>query len=115
MTAHLQDKPHFVYRCYALNGALLYVGCTHDVKKRLDGHRAVQGRFGWVAITVRVTWEHVGDRDAALVREAEVIRDESPIFNVQGTGKWSPRIGGIREITEHVPAYVPRHAAERAA
>lgn len=102
---------HVVYRCYADNGVLLYVGATYDLKKRLAQHRDDLGHSGWVWTTVRITVEHFPDRRTAMAREALVIQDERPTFNVSGTGAQSPRVRVMQDVTDHVPAYVPRHAA----
>jgi predicted GIY-YIG superfamily endonuclease len=113
---NLRVAPHYVYRCYAINGALLYVGCTTNLKTRLREHKGSDSKTPapWYGVTARVTTEHFPDAATARHAEDEAIRTEFPVFNVIGTGKHSPRATGF-SIEPHSPCYKPRHAAVAAA
>lgn len=74
----LRSRPHFVYRCYAPTGTLLYVGCSFDVTKRLGQHRT----FGtWTHAVARtdIDGPHTFDRAREIEREA--IKTEDPLCN----------------------------------
>lgn len=107
MRADLAAKPHTVYRCFNVAGALLYVGCTHDLKKRLAQHRGQStnplSRAPWYDLVAVVTTEEHPDAASGYAREAEVVRDERPAFNVAYHGKPSPRAFGF-VVRPHAPA-----------
>ena len=71
---------HYVYRYYDGNGALLYVGCTHDPASRDGAHARAAG---WYKFAVDRTVSEPMERSAALASEAEAIDNESPRFNVR--------------------------------
>lgn len=102
--AHL---PHTVYRIYAISGVLLYVGCTHDIKKRLIQHRAQGSDF--MRLAARVTVEQFPDAASGYDAERYAIKTELPAFNVQGTGQTSPSAKPLL-LEQHDPGYVARHA-----
>lgn len=109
---YLRAKPHVVYRCYSHTGVLLYVGCTTDLTGRLRQHRGYSSTTPapWYPLTARVTFEEFPNADEGRAAELAAVTNECPVFNVTGTGKWSPRATGF-VVEAHVPAYVPRHAA----
>ena len=78
-SSRLAHGPHIVYRLYATNGALLYVGISNDVERRLSEHARTKH---WWCYVDSVQVEQYQDRSGALNREAFVIRSEQPIFNV---------------------------------
>lgn len=67
-----------VYRCYAGDGALLYVGCTSNYVKRRKQHRE---RSDWFCEVARVDVEAHADHRQALDAEAVAIWEEMPIYN----------------------------------
>jgi len=67
-----------VYRCYAADGALLYVGSSGVGVARLLGHRL---KPWWRRVTT-VTLERHETHAAALLAEREAIRSEEPRHNV---------------------------------
>ncbi|MGI8875230.1 MAG: GIY-YIG nuclease family protein [Egibacteraceae bacterium] len=70
----------FVYRAYATDGCLLYVGVASDVLARLGEHG--RGRSLWASIAVRVTWDEYVNRGEAEEAEARLIRDLNPQYNL---------------------------------
>lgn len=94
-------KPHTVYRCYDRNGALLYVGCTVDVRVRLGQHG--YDRSPWLPLVVEVTTVECPDRAAGLAEEKRVIAAEQPMFNTRHN-KRSTQPLVIRPHRSPVPA-----------
>lgn len=71
------DVETIVYRFYAEDGRLLYVGITEEVAKRFLRHSE---RLWWPeALTVRL--EVYAARSEALAVEADAISNESPLHN----------------------------------
>jgi transcriptional regulator with XRE-family HTH domain/predicted GIY-YIG superfamily endonuclease len=70
----------FVYRAYTTGGALLYVGYTDDLARRLTGHR--RERSPWINDATRVTWEFYPRAADALLAERRAIENEHPKWNV---------------------------------
>lgn len=68
---------HGLYRCYASDGQLVYVGQTGDIYARFEVHRYQSPFWGKVA---RVTVEWVDEVDAKD-RERQAIRTERPLLN----------------------------------
>lgn len=77
------EVPTALYRFYAKDGRLLYVGITDSVKVRFKQHAAEKSWWGDVA---RKTVAWFQTRDAALAAESAAIRNERPIHNIQGAG-----------------------------
>lgn len=71
--------PHAVYRLWAKDGSLLYVGCSFRPFNRLKSHEAHQV---WAAMISSVTMEWFPDRATALAAELDAIRIETPEWNV---------------------------------
>lgn len=82
---------HYLYRCYAADGRLLYVGISKDVFARLKQHRS---RAFWAADVVHVK-ATVHRTEIARILERRAIRDEHPRFNNQG--RWETRHKWNRE------------------
>lgn len=85
--------PHHIYRCFDGNGALLYLGCTSKVKRRIKAHRLSSP---WFAQVVRVETEGPYRRGVAYATELVAIRAEQPRYNVRHKqptpgGDWSYR------------------------
>ena len=72
------DRRHFVYRAFAADGALLYVGCTMDPKRRRYEHKLSSAWFPLMA-SVRLT----GPLDEVTAKrlEKDAIRTEGPRYN----------------------------------
>lgn len=68
-----------VYRCYDSAGALLYIGSSRDVVRRMDTH--VRTSF-WRAHVVKVRIQIASDVFTARRMEADAIRNENPRFNI---------------------------------
>ena len=86
---------HIVYRFYAHDGRLLYVGMTSKGGARWMDHANVQPWWGDVAI---VKVEHLPTRDDAVQAEQRAIRDEHPLHNaLRYDMKPYPKTGLYRE------------------
>jgi hypothetical protein len=58
-------RRHYVYRAYATNGDLLYVGCTLDPEKRMATHRGTGDWYPHMArLELRGPFRCVGGRQA---------------------------------------------------
>lgn len=79
---------HVVYRCYDRDGALLYIGATGNLAKRLDKHR---GSSVWHPRIARVESEPFPSLQAALAAERSAIREEQPPYNIRSAAVGSPR------------------------
>lgn len=73
------NEPHAVYRLYGKSKNLLYVGCSKNLRYRLQQHR-------YASYGKRLAYyseESYPNRDEALYAEAEAIRREMPPLNTQ--------------------------------
>lgn len=76
------SMPTAVYRCYAEDGTLLYVGASIYPDQRIEQHRTSKAqRSTWTADLARVEVEWFDSRYAAEAAEERAIRDESPVAN----------------------------------
>lgn len=73
---------HYVYRLYAADGFLLYVGCSWNVYQRLGDHAVNKPWFERVA---RVEIDEYPTEVEARTVEREMIRREQPPGNVKNT------------------------------
>lgn len=84
MTAHYKrprNIPHYVYRCYDIDGRLIYIGCTNNPRSRFQLHES--GSWWWQFVaSQRCTV--FPDREKALQVERDAIYDERPRCNVKG-------------------------------
>lgn len=80
-------QPHAVYRLFAEDGALLYVGCTLNPAKRLIGHK----RAPWWGEVHRTELAWFDNRLYALVEETRAIQSEGPRHN-RATSSISPTV-----------------------
>ena len=85
-----------VYRCWAADGRLLYIGMSMGVAHRLSEHRRTAAWFPEVA---KVTTQTYQSRDEAMTAERIAIQHERPIHNKD----------------RHVPAMLPPITSETAA
>lgn len=84
----------FVYRCYDVEGRLLYVGCTTDPKTRLEAHRKNAWWWFQMSRTRLLVFE---DRAYALAKESDAIAGEKPLWNVRGQDYSAFSLGELRE------------------
>jgi hypothetical protein len=77
-----EKEPHktTLYRHFAGNGRLLYVGVSLSAISRLSDHRTSR----WFDQIVDVEVEYYPTREAALAAEREAIRTENPLYNIAG-------------------------------
>lgn len=75
-----------LYRYFANDGQLLYVGISLNTVARAVQHR--NDKHWWDTVTT-MTIERFPSREAAAVAEVEAIRTEGPLFNIQH-GTWRP-------------------------
>lgn len=68
-----------LYRFFDATGALLYIGITNSIPRRLGEH---DERKPWFAESVRATFEHHPSRAAALTAEKKAIKKERPKYNI---------------------------------
>jgi GIY-YIG catalytic domain-containing protein len=73
-------RPHALYRFFAADDSLLYIGITNDLGARFTGH---SGDKDWWVAVVRVAVEHFPDRRSVLDAERAAIVAEKPRYNVQ--------------------------------
>ena len=81
-------RPHSVYRCYAADGSLLYVGCASDVEGRMFHHLHRCNAWKQPNGTLRrhmAHWDAVEYPTKAEARAAErsAIANERPLLNKQ--------------------------------
>lgn len=81
MSNPLEPKPTTLYRFYASDGVLLYVGVAGNPGRRFEQHRGEKPWWGEVA---RVRLEHHESREEALEAESKVIKSEHPRYNIAG-------------------------------
>lgn len=80
-----KDRSCFVYRAFAHDGTLLYVGQTVNVRRRLSAHK---GSSTWWPYMVRNTIVEYPNRSAALIAEYDAILTESPRHNFVWDGDY---------------------------
>lgn len=98
---HEDPNPHYVYRLFAADGTLLYIGCASDVEARVYMHRATYTMVDAFLIhrhLDRYTSEEYPDKLAARAAERKAIAAERPILNRQHNPRWRRRDG------QYVPA-----------
>lgn len=72
-------REHFVYRTFNAAGELLYIGCSRDWQKRLEGHK--DSRAEWYPLMVRVKVEGPYNYETARQVERDAIESERSLFN----------------------------------
>lgn len=82
LTAAPEDtcQPHVLYRFFAADGALLYVGITIDPRIRWRSHSKTKPNWRLVST---VTLEHFDSRREAETAEILAIQREQPAWNIQ--------------------------------
>lgn len=71
-------RTHVVYRCYAADGELLYVGRTSNLRSRCYGHQSTP----WWPMIVKTTSTRLMTAAASRRYERIAIRTETPKYNV---------------------------------
>lgn len=84
----IDSSPTTLYRLYAADDSLLYVGIAGNPGRRWEQHAGVKPWWGHVS---RTTCEHFPTREAAARAELVAIRTENPKHNIAGAR--GPRIG----------------------
>lgn len=79
MRAAYADQPFWLYRQYAADGALLYVGLTQNLKQRSAGHRSGSPWWPLIERVDVVEYPNLHDGEAA---ERFAISTEAPLYNV---------------------------------
>lgn len=93
------DAPLALYRLYAADGTLLYVGITHSLSARFAEHALEKP---WWPEVARKTVAWCNSRTDALRAEAQAIKDEDPVHNI--VRPLRERIGGA---DRHKPEDTP--------
>ena len=75
-----------LYRFYAADDALLYVGLTINPGRRLEKHRALQPWWNDVA---RVELEQHPDMPTLRAAEREAIKTETPLYNIRMNARYA--------------------------
>lgn len=97
------DAPTVLYRFYAADGALLYVGISADFPRRVAGHR----RKPWWRERARTTIEVHPTRRAALDAERAAIVTENPRYNIAGRGATVPVWPPVSYRPDGTPVVTP--------
>lgn len=92
----LDDRPHFVYRCYDAEGQVLYIGMSSCVERRFWAHRTTAPWYPELDhVKMLGPFVGVGARRRAFAAEAAAIKTAKPPFNThRGIGQraaWARR------------------------
>lgn len=74
---------HTLYRFYAAEGTLLYVGITNNPPRRFSKHRDEKS---WWRNVARIEMEQFESREQLAAAERRAISDEAPAHNVRMNG-----------------------------
>ena len=72
------NRPHAVYRLYDKDRTLLYIGCSHDPKRRL---KKLREKWPWAKDVVDQVWEWYPSWSPAILAEGKAIWTEQPKYN----------------------------------
>lgn len=86
MATPKKPEKHHLYRHFAADGALLYVGISLSAVHRLSGHKDHSHWFGDIT---RVEIQSFESRAAALAAERVAVKEEKPRHNIHH--RWSLR------------------------
>lgn len=90
-----------LYRCFAADGALLYVGISVGFARRWYEHAKAKS---WWPEVARLTVDLFPDRPSADAAETAAIRDEKPRYNVGKTPTFAAGCGrSPRVVPESLP------------
>jgi hypothetical protein len=84
-----------LYRLWAADGTLLYIGIADNLKARFDGHKLEKSWWGDVA-KATVIW--YGSRRDAFQAEDIAIKAERPLYNIVGAVKDTEPLGILRDV-----------------
>ncbi|MGY3199788.1 hypothetical protein [Streptomyces sp. TE5632] len=79
-----EERPAAVYRLWAADGTLLYVGSAYDPEERCKRHRDKP----WWPLVARRTDDWRPSRAHAYHAEMAAIEDEAPAHNVMGSAAY---------------------------
>ena len=96
----ISNLKHDVYKAFDSCGALLYVGCSVNVFKRLREHKHYAL---WLLHTERIDVVQYANRSEALAEEARCIRFDHPTFNVTAENAY-----GCKLPTESLDSFTLR-------
>lgn len=71
-------RQHFVYRAFDESGALLYIGCSKNLRERMGEHRSFSP---WFAHAARFTLAGPYNYETARQIERDAIHSERPLYN----------------------------------
>lgn len=77
----MKAGPCALYRCWAVDGHLLYVGCSSSPLIRMKQHESFRS---WATAIASVTLEWFPDKRSALTAEKAAIAVELPEWNIHG-------------------------------
>jgi len=106
----MPGTPSYLYRFFAADGRLLYVGITENPGQRWESHMRTQP---WWQRVRRQVSEWYPTREAAEAAELIAIRHEQPLFNKMHNPNRPfecPRCGWTEKRRMHVPE--PQRGAE---
>lgn len=83
-----------VYRLFAADETLLYIGLSMNVLQRTQMHRS----WSWFREVTKMTIEHKSTREDAFIAEKLAIYDERPKYNQYQTGEYD--YGATRKTRE---------------
>jgi predicted GIY-YIG superfamily endonuclease len=95
MHADLHPGKSLVYRVFASDGTLLYIGSTLDLDMRFQRHST---HSEWFPEARRITIEWIQGLNAARAAEAAAIAAEHPKYNRAGTSR-DRRLRANRALT----------------
>lgn len=98
-----------VYRMYAADGTLLYVGCSVQWPVRLAAH---EGEKPWWPDVAMVKIEHFPDITSALHAEGEAQEREHPVHNFIRNGRWPNMRAYRRQQNAALARREAAHAAD---
>lgn len=70
---------HILYRHFAVDNKLLYVGITNNIHGRISQHKLVSK---WFLDITNITLQHFPSRSLLIKAEIEAIKTENPEYNV---------------------------------
>lgn len=109
------DRPHYVYRCFAADGSLLYVGVAQDVGSRMFHHlhrcnAGKQPNGSLRRLMADFTSERYATKVEARAAERAAIATEAPLLNRQHNARRFRKVAGGSYV-----ALEPVHAITAAA
>jgi hypothetical protein len=85
LKSDLWSQPTHVYKAADINGELLYVGITCDLKQRMSQHKR---ESAWWSKHAIITHETFPSRSEALTVESFLIETCDPPYNIAGTDRF---------------------------